>query len=583
MMIARSVRGLVDPGMIAEMERELDGVIEDFDRAMNVEVLRSTKKTREHLFLAVVHSHTAFVEEAVLLGRLRPVETNYHLDSRCMDGTREFLLQEITGWATRQSSQNESNVYWISGSPGIGKTSLSHSICDRLEKKHLAGAFFCRRDNESLSEPRYILPTLIHKLAIRFPPFRHVVAKRLENNPNLTPGSMHYSLLLELIRELARNPNHTLVFVIDAVDECGDTFNRPKILRALTDAAAHARWLKIIITSRPENDIIDFFDALVRPSHERCDLAEDKEALSDLRTFAKEQFRLAASLQCLPPTWPEQPLFDRVISRAKGLFIFIRTIALAIGKSPNPDEQLKATLNDSDGTGLTVLHALYLSILKAQIDHSTAEFRQMIGALLAAARHRPLCEGTIAELAGLRLNLVKMWVVKLSSLLYRDEGANGGIRVRHLSISEFFLSDACHSDYRVEFQGVNVELGISCLETMIEQLRFNICKLENSRIANADVHDLPLRIKENISDALQYSSLYWSNHLCFYADNGNQRVQEGLRKFFEGPYGLFWIEALSVMGMVPIGVPSLRKVISTMAKVSTTSKTSVFKGESNVM
>ena len=56
MMIARTVGGLVNPGMIAEMERELAKVIEDFDRAMNVEILRSTKKTREHLFLAVVRS-----------------------------------------------------------------------------------------------------------------------------------------------------------------------------------------------------------------------------------------------------------------------------------------------------------------------------------------------------------------------------------------------------------------------------------------------------------------------------------------------------------------------------------------------
>ena len=166
-----------------------------------------------------------------------------------MDGTREFLLQEVTGWATKQPGENESNIYWISGLPGIGKTSLAHSICARLEKEHLAGAFFCRRDNESLSEPRNILPTLIHKLAIRFPPFRHVVAQRLDDNPNLTPGSMHYSLLLELIRKLPRNPNHTLVFVIDAVDECGDAFSRHEILRGLTDAVAHARWLKIIITS----------------------------------------------------------------------------------------------------------------------------------------------------------------------------------------------------------------------------------------------------------------------------------------------------------------------------------------------
>ena len=56
MMIARTVRGLIDPGMIAELESELARVIEDFDRAMNTEVLRSTKKTREYLFLAVVHS-----------------------------------------------------------------------------------------------------------------------------------------------------------------------------------------------------------------------------------------------------------------------------------------------------------------------------------------------------------------------------------------------------------------------------------------------------------------------------------------------------------------------------------------------
>src|SRR5258708_7752269 len=104
---------------------------------------------------------------------------------------------------------------------------------------------------------------------------------------------------------------------------------------------------------------------------------------------------------------------------------------------------------------------------------------------------------------------------------------------------------------------------------MIQQLRFNICKLEESRLANADVHDLPSRIKENISDALQYCSLYWSNHVCFDRDNGDQRVRENLREFFAGPYVLFWIEVLSIMGVVPIGVPSLRRVISTMVKVST--------------
>jgi len=67
----------------------------------------------------------------------------------------------------------------------------------------------------------------------------------------------------------------------------------------------------------------------------------------------------------------------------------------------------------------------------------------MIGVLLTAAPFRTLCEESIAELAGVRLNPVKKWVSDLSSLLYRDEAASGGIRVRHLSISDFFVSDHC--------------------------------------------------------------------------------------------------------------------------------------------
>ena len=189
--------------------------------------------------------------------------------------------------------------------------------------------------------------------------------------------------------------------------------------------------------------------------------------------------------------------------------------------------------------------------------------------LLATASYHPLSAETIAELADVRLDLLEMWVVKLGPLLYRGEGNNGGIRVRRLLFSDFILSDNCPSDFRVNLQDANKHLGIACLRTMIKQLRFNICKLEDSRLANADVNDLPLRIRENISDALQYSSIYWSDHLCFGLDDGDHSVWENLRKFFEGPCVLFWIEALSILGMVSIGVPSLRRVISTVVKVST--------------
>ena len=485
-----------------------------------------------------------------------------------MEGTRKSRLKEILDWAVNKSEEKDlvqSNTYWIYGLPGIGKTSLAHSICATLDDQgQLAGAFFCRRDDPNFSEPRNIRSTLITKLAGVFPPFRSMVANRLRKSPNLKPETMTESVFLGFFQNFPYSPDHFLVFVIDAFDECGDRHSRPAHLKLLTSVAACVSWLKIIITSRPEADIKRFFN---QSSYLQYDLATDQEANHDLRNFAQREFGKVADEWYFPAPWPTNSLLDRLISRANGLFIFIKTLVLALERCEDPTEFLKAACDDSAGSGLKPLYRLYSSILESRIVHSKAEFQRMVGVVLAAAPYRSLCEETIAELAGMRPNLAKKWVDDLSSLLYRDEGTNGGIRVRHLSISDFLVNDSCPCDYRINPQDANVQLGIVCLKTMVCQLRFNICGLEDSRLANAEIEDLPSRITKNISDCLQYSSLYWSDHLCFTLDNHDPRVWESLKEFFGGLCPLFWIEVLSILGMVPIGAPSIRKVIS-WAKVS---------------
>jgi len=509
--------------------------------------------------------HIELVQQDLWLSeRLKPTRTSYNPDLCCMKDTRQSILDEVIAWVANGSGP--SNTYWIYGLPGIGKTSLAHSICENLhERKHLVGAFFCRRDDPNLSDPINILPTFIHKLAMIFPPFRTIVTKHLRDDPNLTPESIKGSHFLHFLRSLPHHPEHTHVFVIDALDECGNRQNRQDALKALTDAAALAPWLKIIITSRPEADIERFFRGLTGSSHSSYDLAADQKTSDDLRTFARSQFALVASHWGLSNSWPEESDFNRVISRANGLFIFIKTLILALENCEDAEESLKEALQGSAGTGLESLYGLYSSILKP---HSNIGGFWRIIVVITTAQYRPLCQDPIAKLTGTKPNQVGKWVDALSSLLYRDEGANGAIRVRHLSISDFFLSDRC--EYRVNLREAHAQQSIACLETMVKELRFNICKLDDSRLANRDVKDLQLRIEENIPDPLQYSSLYWSNHLCFSPDSVNHdpRALGKLKGFFEGSYPLSWIEVLSIMGMITTGSPSIRRVL-TWVRVST--------------
>ena len=52
MITERTLGGLVHPEKIEEIEKELTRVIEDFDRAVNVEALRQTKEMSKQLLFS---------------------------------------------------------------------------------------------------------------------------------------------------------------------------------------------------------------------------------------------------------------------------------------------------------------------------------------------------------------------------------------------------------------------------------------------------------------------------------------------------------------------------------------------------
>jgi TorA maturation chaperone TorD len=90
---------------------------------------------------------------------------------------------------------------------------------------------------------------------------------------------------------------------------------------------------------------------------------------------------------------------------------------------------------------------------------------------------------------------------------------------------------------------------------MQECLRFNICDLQTSHLANADVPDLSSRIQQAIPDHLSYACLFWADHLL--ASSLASEILSALKLFIKTHF-LHWLEAMSLMAVIPTANAALQ-------------------------
>ena len=73
----------------------------------------------------------------------------------------------------------------MTGMAGIGKSTISHSLCEILEAKNMLDAsFFCSRASENARNARLIIPTIAHALASTSHAIKFKVMKAIENDPS---------------------------------------------------------------------------------------------------------------------------------------------------------------------------------------------------------------------------------------------------------------------------------------------------------------------------------------------------------------------------------------------------------------
>jgi hypothetical protein len=280
-----------------------------------------------------------------------------------------------------------------------------------------------------------------------------------------------------------------------------------------------------------------------------------------LLEFTEKEFESFALSRSLPKGWPGEELINTIVEHSDGSYEFIRTVLLLVEDTNDPEGLLRQMITEVPKDTPNSLYKLYSFVLQSRVEGATGELRSMIGTILAAEYYQGIGDETIAKLMGLDATKVKTWIGKLSPFFYRDEDREGDVYTRHSSIREFFTSQSCPPDFRVDIGQAHVQVGLACLETMIRELRFNICGLESSLVANKDIKNLAERVRENIPSTLQYSCISWSYHICYSEDEGEPQIYEALDKFVEGSRLLYWLEVLSVMGRVPAGDFALRKIL----------------------
>ncbi|KAH9024625.1 hypothetical protein EDB85DRAFT_269188 [Lactarius pseudohatsudake] len=483
----------------------------------------------------------------------------------CLPGTRTAFLDFIVKWVDGTASERSLVLF---GQAGTGKSSIAHEIARRFDKMHrLTSSFIFLRKEQH--KPHHLFTTLARDLADRYPSFKSALGRIIMDDTSLRIGAgtrdydtLFESLILEPLKGL--HIVGPVVVVIDALDESGDVTRGDSLHKFLAKNLYRLPPnFRVFITSRPEDAIKSAFVGVGALSV-RIESMDDPELAAethgDILTFLRTKLDSdELNIHC-----------DALATKAEGLFQWAAVACGYILEGPLEFFDFSRTKCIKHLLKLTAdrhrpdpLDKLYDEVLKGYFTTPGAQrlFRSVVGQLIAASE--PL---SIRSLIALRPHAsidddsdaesVRGMLGRLGSLLSNVNSSEDNFPVipLHTSFRDFLTNKEKSGDFYVDLRNSHRHLAHSCLSLMLRELKFNICKLESSYLANHDVHDLKSRIAEHIPPTLLYACRFWDDHLERIDFEIDMFAQ--LRIFFEKKL-LFWLEALSVTRNLGLALPAL--------------------------
>ena len=506
--------------------------------------------------------------------------SRYSPDKSCFMGTRVAFLDFIINWVNNPNSERGLVLF---GQAGTGKSSIAHEIARLFDKMHrLTSSFIFLRREQSVRKAYHLFTTLARDLADHYPSFKIALGKAVKDNTALRVSARDYdtlfeSLILEPLKDL--HIVGPILVIIDALDESGDTTGRTGLHAFLAKSLIRLPSnFRVVITSRPEHAIVS---ALVEAQSVKTKYMDDTklaaETHEDILTFFQR-------------TLPLNELGHHVEAlavKAEGLFQWAAVASQLILDPParfgyskeKCINHLLEPITNRDGQDL--LDGLYNDVLEGYFTDQEARvlFRSVVGQLITSIEPLNICsliplrqyasydKDSDAAVIGI--------LSRLGSLLSNVNSSDKKLPIipLHTSFRDFLTNKDKSGDFYVGVRYAHHQFAHSCLNLLLDPLdglKFNICKLETSYLANDDVENLNSRIEQHIPPALLYACRFWGDHLKhtdFEVD-----LFEKAETLFKEKF-LFWLETLSLtrnISLAPSAFGTLNMWLATSQGVSIT-------------
>ncbi len=482
----------------------------------------------------------------------------------CLPGTRTAFLDFVINWVNSPGSERNLVLF---GQAGTGKSSIAHEIAHLFDKMHrLTSSFIFLRKEQSKREAYHLFTTLARDLSDRYPSFKAALGEVIKNNSSLRVGTRDYptlfqSLILEPLKDL--HIVGPILVVIDALDESGDLTGGNGLHKFLAKNLSRLPSnFRVLITSRPENGIQSAFDGA--PS------ARIK-YMNDSQLAARTDDDILTFLQNLLPSDEFEKHGVALARKAEGLFQWAAVAGRFILDPPECfgfskkrciNHLLKLT---TDRDRQDPLDDLYKEVLEGYFTHPETRllFRSVVGQLITA--FEPLSIRSLTTLRGHASNdnddadSVVTMLRRLGSLFSNVSSPGGTLPIvpLHTSFRDFLINKERSGDFSIVLRDAHYGLAHSCLGLVLRDLRFNVCNIESSYLANKDIQGLEARVAKHLPPALLYACRFYGDHLEHLDFETDLFCK--LRAFFETKF-LFWLEALSLTTNVHLALRALSSV-----------------------